>query len=82
MYVLCISQYETMHLDKTRCVCAVLTVTSDGCLGGLILTFVCVNLLYPGEGVDFHQGVRNADHVHPIHDTLPRETQKYVHGVS
>lgn len=34
-------------------------------------TFVCMNLLYPGERVDLHQGVRNADHVHPIHDTLP-----------
>lgn len=34
-------------------------------------TFVCMNLLYPGERVDLHQGVRNADHMHPIHDTLP-----------
>lgn len=47
------------------------TVKSDKCQSGLVLTFVCVNLLYPGEGVDFHQGVGNADHVHPIHDTLP-----------
>lgn len=36
-------------------------------------TFVYVNLLYPGEGVDFHQRVRNADHMHPIHDTLTSE---------
>lgn len=46
-------------------------VINDKCQRGLTLTFVCVNLLYPGEGVDFHQGVRNADHMHPIHDALP-----------
>lgn len=40
---------------------------------GLTLTFVRVNLLYPGEGVDFHQGVRDAYHMHPIHDTLPQK---------
>lgn len=53
------------------------------------LTFVSVNLLYPGEGVDFHQGIRNADHVHPIQDTLPLEktptittTIKYIRYLS
>lgn len=48
------------------------------CQCRLTLTFVCVNLLYPGEGVDFHQRVRNADHVHPIHDTLRRTQTRSV----
>lgn len=34
------------------------------------ITFVCVNLLYPGQGIDFHQEVRDADDMHAIHDTL------------
>lgn len=44
----------------------------------LRLTFVHVNLLYPGEGVDLHQRVRNADHMHPIHDTLTSEHRTHA----
>lgn len=54
--------YPVLNPSGLRC--------SDKCQDGLTLTFVCVDLLYPGERVDFHQGVRDADHVHSIHDTL------------
>lgn len=37
------------------------------------LTFVGVDLLDPGQRVDFHQGVGNADDVHPVHDALEGE---------
>lgn len=46
-------------------------------------TFVLADLLNPGQRVHLHQRVRDADHVHHVHDTLKARTRMDVtlHGV-
>lgn len=43
---------------------------TGGLAVGRTLTFIGVDFLYPGERVDLHQRVGNADHVHSVHHTL------------
>ena len=41
--------------------------------GATPVTFIRTHFLNPGEWVGLHQRVRDADHVHPVHDTLQRD---------
>lgn len=42
------------------------------------VTFVLADLLDPGERVDFHQGVGNADDVHHVHHTLMETPRREI----
>lgn len=41
--------------------------------GAISVTFIRTHFLNPGEWVRLHQRVWDADHVHPVHDTLQRD---------